>query len=94
MTGGDQSQSSVADKLAMEAFYAMKAWNIRSIGSADGLSQPSLFSLLWDLMQVVLLMWVLVSVPFAIAFDVDVVQYSPLWFWELWVDTYLLRSTS
>ena len=38
---GEVSHSSVTDKLAMEAFYAMKTWNIRSIGSPDGLMQPS-----------------------------------------------------
>ena len=58
------------------------------------LCKSSGFSIIWDLMQVVLLMWVLVSVPFAIAFDVDVVRQSPLWWWELWVDTYLLRGVT
>ena len=40
---------------------------------------PSTFSIVWDLMQVVLLMWVLMSVPFVIAFDIDVPHYSFVW---------------
>ena len=63
---------------------------LRSIGSADGMISPSNLSIAWDLMQVVLLMYVLTSVPFAIAFDVNAQVGSGLWFWELWVDTYFL----
>ena len=82
--------SSTADKLAQEALYAMKLWSIRSIGSPDGLTQPSPFSIGWDLMQVVLLLWVLTSVPFGIAFDIDVEPATMLWWWELWVDLYFV----
>ena len=86
--GGDPGSST--DKLAQEAIYAMKTWSIRSIGSSDGLTQPSAFSIGWDLMQVVLLMWVLVSVPFSIAFNVETETFTALWWWELWVDTYFV----
>ena len=82
ITAGEQNMSA-ADKLALEAFHAMKSRSIRSVGSPDGVSQPTGFSIAWDLMQVMLLMWVVTSVPFGIAFDVEVVEYSTLW-WELW----------
>jgi hypothetical protein len=35
-------------------------------------------------------MWVLMSVPFGIAFDVEVEEFSRVWYWELWVDTYFV----
>lgn len=79
ITAGDPLKTSTADKLEAEAKTAMKRWHIRAIGSSDGSQPPSTFSIVWDLMQVVLLIWVLTSVPFVIAFDIDVVYYSVVW---------------
>lgn len=79
ITAGDPLKTSTADKLEAEAKAAMKHWHIRAIGSSDGSLPPSTFSIVWDLMQVVLLTWVLMSVPFVIAFDIDVPYYTFVW---------------
>lgn len=87
---GGGRDSFAADRLATEAALAMKKWSIRSIATADGMSAGSKFSISWDLMQVILLAWVLISVPFSIAFDIDAGQFTLLWWWELWVDIYFV----
>eukprot|EP01043_Picozoa_sp_COSAG02_P067287 COSAG02_NODE_10762_length_1863_cov_1.383787_2_plen_276_part_00 len=79
ITAGDPVKTSTADKLEAEAKAAMKHWHIRAIGSSDGSQPPSSFSIVWDLMQVMLLTWVLMSVPFVIAFNIDVPYYSFVW---------------
>lgn len=68
----------------------MKSMTIRSIGSQDGSLHASSFSIAWDLMQVVLLGYVLVSVPFCIAYDVAAESGSKWWWWELFIDVYFI----
>jgi Ca2+-binding EF-hand superfamily protein len=88
---GESNAASNREQRAQEAAYAMKAWHIRSIGSPDGLTKPSTFSVCWDLMQVILLLWVLVSVPFGIAFmETEHETTDFLFWWELWVDLYFV----
>jgi hypothetical protein len=65
-------------------------WSVRNIGSQDGAIPPSRFSIVWDLTQVVLLAYVLVSVPFALAFDVAFEPWTVPWIWEAFVDLYFV----
>jgi hypothetical protein len=50
----------------------------------------SSFSAVWDLMQVVLLVYVCISVPYQTGFDLDTDVGSLIWWWELWIDLYFL----
>ena len=68
----------------------VKSMTIRSIGSQDGSQHASSFSVTWDLMQVILLGYVLVSVPFCIAYDVAAESGSKWWWWELFIDVYFI----
>ena len=65
-------------------------WSVRNIGSEDGAIAPSQFSVVWDLIQVVLLAYVLVSVPFAIAFEITYEMWTAMWLWEAFVDLYFV----
>ena len=65
-------------------------WNVRNIGSEDGIVPPSQFSIAWDLIQVVLLAYVLTSVPFSLAFDVSFQPWTFGWLWESFVDLYFV----
>eukprot|EP01047_Picozoa_sp_COSAG01_P044975 COSAG01_NODE_4111_length_5339_cov_13.132443_1_plen_1129_part_00 len=62
----------------------------RTVGSPDGKIEASKFSTVWDLLQVFFLLYVLVSVPFAIAFDFQWEVGVPMWWFELVVDTYFV----
>lgn len=48
------------------------------------------FSAYWDLMQVVMLAYVVVAVPYQTGFDVGAELGSGLWWWELFVDSYFV----
>ena len=48
------------------------------------------FSAFWDFMQVVLLAYVVVAVPYQTGFDVGAELGTGLWWWELFVDSYFI----
>jgi hypothetical protein len=52
----------------------------------------SRFSACWDLLQVVLLSYVSVAVPYQTGFDVSADTGSGLWWWELFVDLYFVPA--
>ena len=85
----DKGKEGKEEKLASDGKNC-RDYTLRSIGSADGNEPASKFSLSWDLMQVVLLFYVLVSVPFALAFNLDADVGSTLWYWELFIDVYFV----
>lgn len=65
-------------------------WSVRNIGNEEGTIPASRFSIAWDLLQVILLMYVLVSVPLSLSFDVTHESGSAIWWWEAFVDMYFV----
>eukprot|EP01045_Picozoa_sp_COSAG04_P006148 COSAG04_NODE_298_length_17490_cov_10.214249_13_plen_177_part_00 len=50
----------------------------------------SAFSAMWDLLQVVLLLYVSITVPYRAALDVDVAFLSMTWWFDVVVDVYFI----
>ena len=48
------------------------------------------FSLVWDLLQILFLLYVAITVPFYAGFDIDFDQCHPMWYIELIVDLYFI----
>lgn len=52
----------------------------------------STFSVVWDLLQIVFLLYVSVTVPYRACFEVDVELFSKTWFWDTMIDVYFVSD--
>lgn len=56
-----------------------------------GIRDPeSSFSVVWDLLQIVFLLYVSVTVPYRACFEVEVELFSFTWFWDTMIDIYFI----
>ena len=74
------------------ALFRSKSVNMKQATGICTRNMESTFSLVWDLLQVVLLVYVCISVPYQTGFDITVTYSSDptTWWIELFVDMYFL----
>lgn len=65
-----------------------KARKRRCFFRPDGTGGAVTFRQAWDVVQVFLLLYVAVSVPFRVAFSRDAVPFSAIFWWEVCIDVY------
>lgn len=58
-----------------------------------GIRDPdSTFSVAWDLIQVIFLVYVSITVPYRVSFGAEVLLFSFTWFWDTMIDLYFITD--
>lgn len=58
-----------------------------------GIRDPdSIFSAVWDVVQVMFLLYVSITVPYRACFEIEVTLFSLTWFWDTMIDLYFLTD--
>ncbi len=85
----------------MNAVWTTNAANAQSQTRSVYASEPvppgirdpdSTFSVVWDIAQVIFLLYVSIVVPYRACFGVEIQVFSPVWYWDTTIDVYFLAD--